>query len=62
MREIVIKATGCHDCPCYGYNGVTEMYRCKLKLNISINKNIEEKSFHSDCPMVEVKENISTDA
>ena len=58
MREITIKANGCHDCLLTGYNGVQEEYKCKYILadkyiSVKVSENIQDKTFHKNCPMKE---------
>lgn len=59
MRQLIIKANGCHDCLLTGYNGVQQEYKCKYILadkyiSVTVSENVKTQTFHKDCPMVEV--------
>lgn len=58
MRQLIIKANGCHDCSIFSrFNSMTGKSYCEY-LQKDNTDNCDDETFHKDCPMVEVKENI----
>jgi hypothetical protein len=53
MRQLIIKANGCHDCPIKTLNMNTLEWKCAITLN-NIEQNVRNETFHKDCPMVEI--------
>ena len=69
MRQITITASSCADCPTWQLNealldlGIDEKYCINKTKNYTDHNNdvteyVENKTFHPDCPMVEIREEM----
>jgi hypothetical protein len=48
MKQLIIKANGCHDCPLKN-----SYFECRL-IDEDVELECDNFDFHKDCPMVEV--------